>query len=88
MPPKGRDLVKRPNNIRLSEREWQVWRLLSQGKTNREIARELAISVGTVKTYVNRLYLKLGVTNRVEAVFRYTEACNGGEASRADEHRK
>ena len=41
----------------LSPREEQVWHLWAQGKTNREIARDLQISVGTVKTYVHCLYL-------------------------------
>jgi len=45
-------------NWALSPREEQVWHLWAQGKTNREIARDLQISVGTVKTYVHRLYFK------------------------------
>ncbi len=52
---------------RLSRREKQVWKLLSSGKTNQEIAWLLKISVGTVKTYIRRLYFKLGVSSRVEA---------------------
>jgi len=51
----------------LSPREKQVWRLVAQGKTNREIAQALQISTGTVKTYLRRLYAKLGVSSRAEA---------------------
>ncbi|MFN8468118.1 MAG: tetratricopeptide repeat protein [Caldilineaceae bacterium] len=52
----------------LTEREMEVLRLLVQGLSNPAIAEQLIISVGTVKTYTNRIYGKLGVTNRVEAV--------------------
>jgi DNA-binding CsgD family transcriptional regulator/tetratricopeptide (TPR) repeat protein len=52
----------------LTERELEVLRLLVQGLSNPAIAEQLIISVGTVKTYTNRIYGKLGVTNRVEAV--------------------
>ena len=52
----------------LTERELEVLRLLVQGLTNPAIAEQLIISVGTVKTYTNRIYGKLGVANRVEAV--------------------
>jgi len=54
-------------NRSLSLREKQVWRLLSQGKSNREIAEELQLSMATVKTYLRRLYSKLGVASRAEA---------------------
>jgi predicted ATPase/DNA-binding CsgD family transcriptional regulator len=52
----------------LTEREREVLRLLVQGLSNPAIAQQLIISVGTVKTYTNRIYGKLSVTNRVEAV--------------------
>jgi DNA-binding NarL/FixJ family response regulator len=38
----------------LTDRELEVLKLLAQGRTNREIARELLVSVGTVKAYVQR----------------------------------
>ena len=43
-------------------------RLIVQGLSNPAIAEQLVISVGTVKAHTNRIYGKLGVTNRVEAV--------------------
>lgn len=52
----------------LSERETEVLVLLAQGLTNRQIAEALFLSPETVKTYVSRLYAKLGVTNRASAV--------------------
>jgi DNA-binding CsgD family transcriptional regulator len=47
--------------------EQRVLRLLAAGWTNREIARELVMSVNTVKGHVKHLYRKLGVSNRVQA---------------------
>ena len=51
----------------LSDRELQVLQLLAAGKSNREIAGELFISVGTVKRHVHHIYQKLGVSNRLQA---------------------
>jgi DNA-binding NarL/FixJ family response regulator len=51
----------------LSAREQEVLALIALGKTNSEIGHELFLSVDTVKTYVRRLYAKLGVNNRARA---------------------
>ncbi|GLV55400.1 LuxR family transcriptional regulator [Dictyobacter sp. S3.2.2.5] len=51
----------------LSEQEQRVLRLLAAGCSNPEIARELVVSVNTVKTHVQSLYRKLDIHNRVEA---------------------
>lgn len=51
----------------LTEREREVLALVARGRTNREIARELYLSVDTVKTHLQRLYRKLDVTNRTQA---------------------
>jgi LuxR family maltose regulon positive regulatory protein len=51
----------------LSPQEQRVLRLLADGRTNREIAGELVVSVNTVKDHVKHLYRKLGVGNRVQA---------------------
>ncbi len=60
----------RPSDIRwrLSRRELEVLGLLRLGRTNREIARELRISVPTVNKHVDSLFRKLGVRNRAEAI--------------------
>jgi DNA-binding NarL/FixJ family response regulator len=50
----------------LSEREREVVRAVARGRTNREIAAELFISVSTVKTHVAAVQAKLGLRNRVE----------------------
>lgn len=55
----------------LSEREHAVLELLSQGLLYKEIADRLSIAVGTVKQHIHRIYEKLHVQNRTEAVNRY-----------------
>ncbi len=60
---KGADL---PLHERLSQREYQVFRLLSQGRSVGEIADALALSSNTVSTYRARILEKTGVRNDVE----------------------
>ncbi|NUP10685.1 MAG: response regulator transcription factor [Polyangiaceae bacterium] len=50
----------------LTEREEEVLMTVARGRTNEEIARELHISLSTVKTHIASLMGKLGVRNRVE----------------------
>jgi len=57
----------------LTERELDVLRLLSEGLTNVAIAKELVIAQSTVKTHINHIYAKLGVTQRTQAVARARE---------------
>lgn len=57
----------------LTDREIEVLRLLALGKTNRQVAKELLISLSTVKTHVQRLNIKLGVSDRTQAAVRAAE---------------
>ena len=57
----------------LSEQELRVLALIVAGKTNREIADELFISVGTAKWHVHNILQKLGVSNRSQAIARARE---------------
>src|SRR6266849_5510671 len=52
----------------LTERETEVLRLLVQGQSNKEIARDLQIVEDTVKTHVKHILAKLGVQSRTQAV--------------------
>lgn len=61
------------NNFGLTEREIEVLGELSNGATNREIARKLFLTEGTVKNYISNIYSKLDVTGRHKAVFKAKE---------------
>jgi LuxR family maltose regulon positive regulatory protein len=54
----------------LSERELEVLHLVAMGRTNKEIARQLIVSPGTVKAHTASIYRKLDVANRTEAAAR------------------
>jgi ATP/maltotriose-dependent transcriptional regulator MalT len=54
----------------LSDRELAVLKLVAQGRTNREVAKELFVAEGTVKAHLASIYRKLGVHSRAEAVSR------------------
>ena len=51
----------------LSQQEKHVLLLVSAGKTNREIAKQLFLGEGTVRNYVSSILSKLNVNNRAEA---------------------
>ena len=63
----------------LTEREEEILMTVARGRTNREIAEELHISLSTVKTHIASLMTKLGVRNRVEvAMWAYETTRVGG----------
>jgi two-component system NarL family response regulator len=64
----GAKLAQRLSNPELSERELEVLGLMAQGRSNSDIAATLSISENTVKTHVNRILSKLGVSDRTQAV--------------------
>jgi len=53
---------------RLTRRQCDVLRLLSEGRSNKEIATALGLSAGTVKIHVSSIFKSLGVSNRTQAV--------------------
>ena len=54
----------------LTHREGEVFALVSEGKTNKQIAQELCITVGTVKSHLIAIYTKLEVGTRTQAVLK------------------
>jgi ATP/maltotriose-dependent transcriptional regulator MalT len=68
----GRTRTRRPatDQVPLTPQELAVGRLVVQGLTNRQIARELVVSVKTVEYHLGHVYAKLQVTSRVQLVHR------------------
>jgi LuxR family maltose regulon positive regulatory protein len=54
----------------LRERELEVLRLIAEGFSNGEIADRLVLGKATIKTHINRLFHKLSVTSRIQAIAR------------------
>jgi len=92
----GLDSVVRATRSRtskdLSPREQEVLALLALGRTNAEIGEQLFLSVDTVKTYVRRVFAKLGVNNRTQAAMHAAERSltprSGAWSSRDTEARR
>jgi DNA-binding NarL/FixJ family response regulator len=64
-----RQLTKAEQSVAtLSTREVEVLQIIAYGSTNREVAEALHISPQTVKTYLERIFTKLGVSDRTRAV--------------------
>ena len=56
-----------PGEGELSQRQWQILRLIAQGLSNEQMAQQLFVAPSTIKTHINHLYAKLGVRTRAEA---------------------
>ncbi len=67
------DATSRATSLGLSEREFEVLLLVSQGLTNRQIAERLVLSVNTVKKHTQNIFTKLNVDSRTAAVTRLLE---------------
>jgi DNA-binding NarL/FixJ family response regulator len=65
---------------KLTRREGQLIKLVSQGLCNKEIASALTISVGTVKVYISRLFDKLDVSDRYELALLVLRQGGSGQA--------
>ena len=65
----------------LTRREVEILQWMSQGKSNREISAQLGISAITLKSHVSKLYRKLDVQNRAEAVARGLHAPTASQAA-------
>lgn len=65
-PPPGQDVPERLGD--LTERERDVLRLIAQGRSNNEIAESLYLGEGTIKTHINRIFRKLDLRDRAQAV--------------------
>ncbi len=61
------------SNTGISEREFDVLKLMADGCSNKEIAAKLFISLNTVKTHASNLFMKLDVKRRTQAVQRGKE---------------
>ncbi len=61
-------LAERLTQTQLTPRELDVLRLVADGKANKEIAKDLEITDGTVKIHLTNLFKKLSVTSRTEAI--------------------
>lgn len=68
----------------LSPRELEVYELMTQGRTNPEIARSLYISEATAKVHVRHILRKLGVRSRVEAVRAWQPAVAASDSDLGD----
>jgi DNA-binding NarL/FixJ family response regulator len=67
-PPVARALASRMPDSDLSAREQEVLLLLASGKSNKDIASHLGITEATVKSHVSAILVRLGVSDRTEAV--------------------
>lgn len=70
---RGRQLAHRLRQCALTRREYEIFRHISMGETNPEIAEALGLTRNTVKTYVQSALSKLGARNRIEALNRLDE---------------
>ena len=65
---KSRAYLRGRASMALTQREWEVFQLLQVGRSNPEIARALQIGIETVRSHIQRLNRKLGVTRRSDLV--------------------
>lgn len=66
----GKKTDAAPSNLisHLTEREKEIFFLMSEGKSNAEIAEKIFVSQNTIKYHIKNIYIKLDVKNRIEAL--------------------
>lgn len=69
----GLDGQRASSAARLTARELDILQLLTRGRTNGEIGRELHVSISTVKAHIEHIFAKLGVSDRTQAAVRGLE---------------
>lgn len=67
--------LKRLTVHTLTKRQLQILQLVEKGLSNVSIAKEIGVSLPTVKVHLNRLYSALNVNNRLQAVFHAKNYC-------------
>lgn len=67
-PAVGAKLAERMSLSPLSDREHEVIQLMAEGKTNQAISKQLHISESTIKFHISNIFVKLGVSDRTQAV--------------------
>jgi two-component system nitrate/nitrite response regulator NarP len=76
--------LKRDPREELTAREKTMLLALARGRTNNELAKELGISINTVKFHLRNLYEKLSFKNRSQAIaFYYSHGAEGEQASQS-----
>jgi len=80
-----RQLRQDPMNL-LTRRERILLTSLAQGRTNKELAADLGISVNTVKFHLRNLFEKLSVNNRAQAIAFYYSSTSGRSDRDFDSH--
>jgi DNA-binding NarL/FixJ family response regulator len=71
----------------LSDRERQVLECLAKGYAYKQISDELEVSMDTTRTYIRRIYEKLHVHTRTEAVVRFLGSSSGAAGSATHERK-
>lgn len=65
--------------LNLTEREFEILKLIGEGMSNKEIASKLFLSEGTVRNYVTELLNKLNLRDRTQLAIFYLKECHQGE---------
>jgi DNA-binding NarL/FixJ family response regulator len=68
----------------ITERQRQILALLLQGKSNKEIARDLGITEGTVKVHLHDMYNRMGIRSRAKIVALYNKVTQNERTKQAN----